>query len=115
MDNSACKRMDKNQIEKLTIPPPETIARMSAIFQALQSSARLNILFFLKKKDMCVCELSEALEASQSAISHNMRILRQLDLVRVRKEGRFAVYYIADEHVRLLIETCRQHILEEYR
>lgn len=115
MDNSACKRADKKQIEKLTIPPPETITRMSAIFQALQSSARLNILFLLKDRDMCVCELSEALGASQSAISHNMRILRQLDLVRVRKEGRFAVYYIADGHVRLLIETCRQHIIEEYR
>jgi DNA-binding transcriptional ArsR family regulator len=115
MDDLPCERVDKNQIKKLTIPAPETITRMSAIFQALQSPARLNILFLLKERDMCVCELSEALEASQSAISHNMRTLRQLDLVRVRKEGRFAVYYIADDHVRLLIEMCRQHIIEEYR
>ncbi|HJH32829.1 MAG TPA: transcriptional regulator [Methanosarcinaceae archaeon] len=85
---------------------------MSAIFQALQSGTRLKILFLLSQKEMCVCELECALGVSQSAISHSLRTLRQPGLVRVRKQGRFMVYYLADDHVKTLVDLCNKHVTE---
>jgi DNA-binding transcriptional ArsR family regulator len=110
-----CERVDDTLIGQLmkTIPEDGTISRMGNIFQALRSETRLKILFLLANKEMCVCELTYALEVTQSAISHSLRTLRQLDLVRVKKEGKYGVYYIADDHVRLLIEMCKQHVSEE--
>lgn len=110
-----CERVDKNEIDYLLkqVPDTESIVKISAVFQALQSDTRLRILFLLRQKEMCVCELEQALEVTQSAISHSLRTLRQLDLVRVRKEGKFTVYYIADEHVSTLIEMCLEHVEEK--
>jgi len=110
-----CERVDSKQIGNLlqTVPDSEIIARMAAVFQALQSDTRLKILFLLRQKEMCVCELEQALNVTQSAVSHGLRTLRQLDLVRVRREGKFTIYYIADEHVRTLIEMCLEHVEEK--
>jgi len=95
------------------VPQAESIARMAEVFKALQSDTRLKILFLLNQKSLCVCELEQVLDVTQSAVSHSLRTLRQLDLVRVRREGKFTVYYIADEHVRLLIEMCLEHVEEK--
>ena len=109
-----CERVNPGSLEKLieSLPTGESISKMAAVFRALQSDTRLKILFLLGRKEMCVCELEQALEVTQSAISHSLRTLRQLDLVRVRREGKFTIYYIADEHVRLLIEMCLEHVEE---
>lgn len=109
-----CERVNPGSLEELLegLPAEESISKMAAVFQALQSDTRLKILLLLDKKEMCVCELEQALEVTQSAISHSLRTLRQLDLVRVRREGKFTVCYIADEHVRLLIELCLEHVEE---
>lgn len=110
--NGACIRVDKPLIKKMAqnLPDEKTINRMSAIFQAFQSDTRLKILFLLSQKEMCVCELDCALDVTQSAISHSLRTLRQLDLVRVKKQGRFMVYYLADDHVKALIDICSKHV-----
>jgi DNA-binding transcriptional ArsR family regulator len=110
-----CERVSPERTKALlqNVPDAEIITRMSAVFQALQSDTRLKILFLLRQKEMCVCELEEALEVTQSAVSHGLRTLRQLDLVRVRREGKFTIYYIADEHVRTLIEMCLEHVEEK--
>lgn len=110
-----CERVNAEQMNSLLkqVPDTENITRMAGIFQALQSDTRLKILFLLKQKEMCVCELEQALDVTQSAVSHSLRTLRQLDLVRVRKEGKFTVYYIADQHVSTLIEMCLEHVEEK--
>ena len=110
-----CERVNAEQIGNLLqkVPDAESITQMAAVFQALQSDTRLKILFLLRQKEMCVCELEQALDVTQSAVSHGLRTLRQLDLVRVRREGKFTVYYIADEHIRTLIEMCREHVEEK--
>lgn len=110
-----CERVDSKQLENLLqkVPSSDSITRMAAIFQALQSDTRLKILFLLRQKEMCVCELEQALSVTQSAVSHGLRTLRQLDLVRVRREGKFTIYFIADEHVRTLIEMCLEHVEEK--
>jgi ArsR family transcriptional regulator len=94
------------------VPSEEELCRMCNIFSALQSETRLKILFLLFQGGLCVRELEQALSISQPAISHSLRTLRQLDLVRVKKEGRFAVYHIADEHVQTFVEMCRKHVSE---
>ncbi len=94
------------------IPSEDSISEMCRIFNALQCTTRLKILFLLLQGGMCVKGLEDALGLSQSAISHSLRNLRQLDLVRVRKEGRFAVYYLADEHVELFMTMCKEHVEE---
>lgn len=94
------------------LPSSDVLLKMCNIFNSLQSQTRLNILFLLYNNDLCVRELELALDVSQSAISHSLRLLRQLDLVRVKKEGRFAVYSIADKHVQELINVCQEHVLE---
>lgn len=111
-----CERVDAKQIGNLLqeVPNGESIMRIAAVFQALQSDTRLKILFLLKQKEMCVCELEQALDVTQSAISHSLRTLRQLDLVRVRREGKFTIYYIADEHVSTLIGVCLKHVEEKH-
>ncbi|HIH74536.1 MAG TPA: helix-turn-helix transcriptional regulator [Methanosarcina sp.] len=110
-----CDRVNPEKIKALIkrVPDTEVVTRMSAVFQALQSDTRLRILFLLREKEMCVCELEQALNVTQSAVSHGLRTLRQLDLVRVRREGKFTIYYIADEHVRTLIEMCLEHVEEK--
>lgn len=110
-----CERVNPEQIEirLQKIPDANRITQMAAVFQALQSDTRLKILFLLKQKEMCVCELEQALYVTQSAISHSLRTLRQLDLVRVRREGKFTIYYIADEHISTLIQMCLEHVEEK--
>ena len=95
------------------LPSEEVLSRICNIFGAFQCKTRLKILFLLSGGGLCVRELESALGMSQSAISHSLRTLRQLDFVRVRKEGRFAVYHIADEHVKILIDTCLKHVTED--
>jgi ArsR family transcriptional regulator len=95
-----------------SLPSEEELCRICNIFSALQSETRLKILFLLCGSGLCVKELEQILNISQPAISHSLRTLRQLDLVRVKKEGRFAVYHIADEHVHTFIEMCRKHVSE---
>jgi len=77
-----CERVNKKEIDYLLkqAPDPESIAKTSAVFQVLQSDTRLKILFLLRQKEVCVCELEQALEVTQSAISLSLRTLGSLTL-----------------------------------
>lgn len=107
-----CERIDVEYLKSLAsdLPDEAAIVRLSRIFHALRSEPRLKIMYLLLEKELCVCELEAALGMSQSSISHNLRTLRQLDLVRTIKNGRFVVYSLADDHVRLLLELSRKHV-----
>ncbi|QLC50979.1 winged helix-turn-helix transcriptional regulator [Methanolobus zinderi] len=98
--------------KKAGIPSEEELCRICDILSALHSETRLKILFLLSEGGLCVKELEMALDISQSAISHSLRTLRQLNLVKSRKEGRFAVYHLSDEHVGTFLDMCRQHVGE---
>jgi ArsR family transcriptional regulator len=109
--DTSCERIDIEYINSLVsnLPDEDAILRLSNIFHALRSGPRLKVMYLLLEKEMCVCELEVALGMSQSSISHNLRTLRQLDLVRTKKNGRFVVYSLADDHVRMLLELSRKH------
>lgn len=115
MDYRECERLDEELIKslKLSAPDDNTISKMSKVFQALQSKSRLKILMILSKKSMCVCEMVYALGMSQSAISHSLRVLNYLELVRMDKRGKYTIYSLADEHIVTLINMCMEHITEQ--
>lgn len=86
------------------------IERLASVFKALGDSARLRLLHALLGGEQCVHELTESLDIEQSALSHQLRMLRDLQLVRRRREGRHAYYSLDDAHVRSLLEQAFEHI-----
>ncbi|MGI6226720.1 MAG: ArsR/SmtB family transcription factor [Peptococcales bacterium] len=88
----------------------EQIQTLSDIFKAFGDPTRLKILHSLKDKEMCVCDLSSVLDMSQSAISHQLRVLRNLRLVKHRKEGKNVFYSLDDEHIFKILDQGLEHI-----
>lgn len=91
----------------------EVLYDIADFFKVFGDSTRLKILCALLKGEVCVCDLSEALQINQSAISHQLRVLRQNDLVKFRKEGKMSFYSLDDDHVSLLLEQGIEHILHK--
>lgn len=91
------------------LPPERDLKRATDTFAALGDPTRLRLLSALAVTELCVCDLSEIVGVSESAVSHQLRLLRNLDLVAFRREGKRAVYRLADEHVRTLIEQALGH------
>jgi ArsR family transcriptional regulator len=87
----------------------ETLSRLSEIFKAMADPTRLRIISALATGEMCVCDIACALDMDSSAISHQLRILRALRLVRFRKEGKSAYYSLDDEHIMSLYHEGLKH------
>ena len=111
--------MDKNIINedkslkvKKNLKDDELLVDMSELFKVFGDSTRVRILFALFESELCVCDLSEALDMTQSAISHQLQILRTNKLVKGRREGKQMYYSLADEHVVTIIAQGLNHILE---
>ena len=86
--------------------------RLSNLFKAMGDPTRLKILQALRPGEMCVCDLASFLEISESAVSHQLRILRQLCLVANRREGPILYYRLNDDHIEQLINLGLEHIRE---
>jgi len=89
----------------------EMINAMAESFKALADPTRLKILAMLFTGELCVGDIADHLEVSQSAVSHQLRLLRSLDIVRYRKEGREVYYTLADDHVRDILMRTFEHTL----
>ncbi len=87
----------------------ETIVRLSDIFKAMGDPTRLKIIHSLSAGEMCVCDIAVALGMEHSAISHQLRLLRNLRVVKFRKEGKMAIYSLDDEHVLQLFNEGLEH------
>ncbi len=88
----------------------ERIVELSKIFKALGDPTRLKIIYSLSREELCVCDIAALLEMNQSAISHQLRVLRNLRLVKYRKEGKSAIYSLDDNHVLELFNQGLEHI-----
>jgi ArsR family transcriptional regulator len=84
--------------------------RLAQTFQALADPSRVRLISALLQTDLCVCDLAAVLGMTQSAVSHQLRSLRDLHLVKVRKEGRVAIYSLDDDHIRELFSRGLEHI-----
>lgn len=96
-----------------TMPEETELYDLAELFKVFGDSTRIRILFVLFEAEVCVCDLAAALGMTQSAISHQLRILKQNKLVKSRREGKSVFYSLADEHVRTIIAQGREHIEEE--
>ena len=95
-----------------TMPEETELYDLAELFKVFGDSTRIRILFVLFEAEVCVCDLAQALGMTQSAISHQLRILKQNKLVKSRREGKSVFYSLADEHVRTIIAQGREHIEE---
>jgi len=84
--------------------------RLSEIFKVLGDPTRIKIIYALSKYEMCVCDIADALGMSQSAISHQLRLLRNLKLVKYRREGKSAIYSLDDDHILQLFNQGMEHV-----
>ena len=85
------------------MPDEDLLMDLSELFKVFGDSTRIKILYVLLESDMCVCDLAQILNMTQSAISHQLRILKQSKLVKNRREGKTVIYSLADGHVRSII------------
>lgn len=95
------------------MPEEEELYDLAELFKIFGDSTRIRILFVLFEAEVCVCDLAEALHMTQSAISHQLRILKQNKLVKSRREGKSIFYSLADNHVRTIINQGLEHIEED--
>lgn len=91
------------------LPREEVVAETERLFKGFASATRLRILSLLRKGEVCVHEIVEVLDVSQSAVSHQLRMLRDARLVMSRREGRHVYYRLADAHVEQMLENALSH------
>lgn len=102
-----------NNVKK-KMPPEENLYDLAELFKVFGDTTRIKILWALDEAEMCVCDLAALLNMTQSAISHQLRILRQARLVKYRKEGKIVYYSLDDEHVKHIFDQGLIHINEKY-
>ena len=104
--NEIVERIRNNQ------PEEENLYDLAELFKVFGDSTRIRILFVLFEAEVCVCDLAEILHMTQSAVSHQLKILKQSKLVSARRDGKSVFYSLADDHVRSIIAQGREHIEE---
>lgn len=95
-----------------TIPDKQTMEDIAELFKAFGDPTRVHILSLLAREELCVGDIAEAVAISQSAISHQLRILKQMHLIKFRRDGKNVLYSLADDHVKTILETGLEHVLE---
>ena len=94
------------------MPDEERLYDLAELFKVFGDSTRIRILYVLFESEMCVCDIAEVLNMTQSAISHQLRVLKQARLVRSRRAGKQSYYFLADDHVRTIIGQGMDHVTE---
>lgn len=116
-ENECCDEIEVHEnllkIVRDTMPEETELYDLAELFKIFGDSTRIRILFVLFEAEVCVCDLAEALNMTQSAISHQLRILKQGRLVKSRREGKSIFYSLADDHVRTIIAQGQEHIEED--
>ena len=109
-----CEELHKDLIERnrAIMPEEQLIYELSDFFRIFGDSTRISILCAIDKEPMCVCDIAALLGMTKSAVSHQLKVLRQSNLVTYRKSGKNVYYSLADNHVRIIIEKALEHIKE---
>ena len=94
------------------MPEKETMEAIAELFKGFADTTRVQILSLLARQELCVTEIAEKVEISQSAISHQLRLLKQMHLIKFRREGKNILYSLADDHVHTILEMGLEHVLE---
>ena len=94
------------------LPDDEILYDLAELFKVFGDSTRIKILYVLFESEMCVCDIAQLLGMTQSAISHQLRSLKQSRLVKARREGKTVFYSLADGHVRTILDQGMEHVAE---
>ena len=110
-----CDSVNKEIVEKVKkeFPNDEILGDLSDFFKVIGDGTRIRILWALDVSEMCVCDIAVLLNMTQSAISHQLRVLKQANLVKNRKEGKVVYYSLVDDHVREIFDQGLIHINEK--
>lgn len=111
--DETCIHEDLLKIVNDSLPDEEELYDLAELFKVFGDSTRIRILFVLFEAEVCVCDLAQALNMTQSAVSHQLKILKQNKLVKSRRDGKSIFYSLADEHVVSIIAQGREHIEED--
>ena len=95
-----------------SVPEKEPMDAIAELFKGVAESTRVHILALLSRQELCVTDIAETVDVSQSAISHQLRILKQMHLIKFRREGKNILYSLADDHVKTILQMGLEHVLE---
>ena len=109
-----CLHVHKELEERLMqeIPEEEKLGELASFFKVFGDVTRIRILYALLCSEMCVCDLAQVLHMTQSAISHQLAVLKKSKLVKYRREGKTVFYSLSDGHVRTIIDQGMEHVSE---
>lgn len=94
------------------MPPDETLYDLAELFKVFGDTTRIRILYALFEAELCVCDIAQLLSLSQTAVSHQLRVLKNAKLVKFRRDGKTVFYSLADNHVRSIIDQGIDHVEE---
>ena len=100
-----------NEVKK-KIPQDEMIYDLAEFFKVFADSTRMKIIYALMENELCVCDIANIVQTTLSAISHQLRLLKQAKLVKFRKEGKVVYYSLDDDHISQIVRKGREHIEE---
>ena len=103
---------NKSDSEMTFMPDEELLYDLADFFKTFGDTTRVKILYALMEQDLCVADLAEAIGTTQSAVSHQLRTLKQSRLVRAKREGKNVVYSLSDDHVHSILDQGMTHICE---
>lgn len=109
-----CTIIHEDTVNKVreAMPPEESLYDLAELFKVFGDSTRIRILYALSNSPMCVCDIAALLGMTQSAISHQLRVLKQSRLVKYRKEGKVVYYSLDDDHVNQIFSQGLDHVRE---
>lgn len=100
-----------DKVEK-AMPDEQQLLDLSEFFKVFGDSTRIKILYVLSQSEMCVCDIATLLQMGQSAISHQLRILKQMRLVNFRRDGKTVFYSLSDDHIQTILAQGMEHVGE---
>lgn len=114
MDRCDCRMIHQDRVDKALKKGlnPSEVEGLAQVFKAIGDATRVRILWALEDCEMCVCDLACYLGLSESAVSHQLRMLRQLHLVANRRQGPILYYRLNDEHIRQIMLVALEHVRE---
>ena len=112
VDLCQCKEVHEQVVENIkeSIPDEAIVQKLAELFKVFGDGTRLKIIYALLQKELCVCDICEIVEMSQSSVSHQLRLLNTTGLVKYRKEGKTVFYSLDDEHVNSIFNVGLSHI-----
>lgn len=114
-DNQVCEiHGEAIASAKAQMPDEDLLADMAELFKMFGDSSRVRIIMALRAGELCVCDVTEVVGAKLSAVSHQLRLLKQANLVKSRRDGREVYYSLDDEHVEKILALASEHLLEKH-